>query len=80
MGKHPKLDELDYLFEKGTDFQLSAALYREKTGAELPVGKSYLKNSSALAAWARDKGFYIQEIREKPVIERTVILKKKGKS
>lgn len=23
MGKHPNLGELDYLFEKGTDFRLS---------------------------------------------------------
>ena len=78
MGKKPKLGELDYLFEKGKDFQLSARLYEEKTGAELPKGNSYLKNGSALARWAEDKGFYIGEINEKPVIERTVILKKKG--
>lgn len=79
MGKKPKLGELNYLFEKGKDFQLSARLYEEKTGAELPKGNSYLKNSSALARWAEDRNFYIEEINEKPIIERTVILKKKGK-
>lgn len=79
MGKKPKLGELNYLFENGKDFQLSARLYEEKTGAELPKGNSYLKNGSALARWAKDRGFYIGEISEQPVIERTVILKKKGK-
>lgn len=77
MGKHPKLDELDYLFEQGKDFRLSAKDYEEKTGVPLPKGKSYLKNGSAFAAWAKERGFVIVDIDEKPVIERTVFLKKK---
>ena len=77
MGKNPKLDELDYLFEQGTDFRLSEKFYEEKTGVPLPKGKSYLKNSSALANRAKEKGYVIVEIEEKAVIERTVIFKKK---
>lgn len=79
MGKHPNLDALDYLFEKGEDFQLSAKLYEEQTGAPLPKGKSYLKNSSALAVRAADKGYIIVEVEEKAAIEKTIFLKKKEK-
>lgn len=79
MGKHPNLDALDYLFEKGEDFQLSAKLYEEQTGVPLPKGKSYLKNSSALAVRAADKGYIIVEVEEKAAIEKTIFLKKKEK-
>lgn len=79
MGKHPNLDALDYLFEKGEDFQLSAKLYEEQTGAPLPKRKSYLKNSSALAVRAADKGYIIVEVEEKAAIEKTIFLKKKEK-
>lgn len=77
MGKHPNLNELDYLFDKGTDFQLTDRIYEEKTGAPLPKDKSYIKNSSALANWALEKGFIIAEVKDRPIIERTIILKKK---
>lgn len=77
MGKKPNLDNLDYLFECGTDFQLSGKLYEEKAGIPLPKGKSYLKNRSALAYRAKERGFEIVEIKEEAVIERTVIFKKK---
>ena len=77
MGKPPKLDELDYLFEKGEDFCLSDKLYEEKTGVPLPKAKSYLKNKSAFADRAREKGYFIVDVEEKPIIERTVIIKKR---
>ena len=76
MGKHPNLDALDYLFEKGEDFQLSAKLYEEQTGAPLPKGKSYLKNTSAFAQRAKEKGYTIVGVEEKATIEKTVFLKK----
>lgn len=77
MGKHPKLDELEYLFENGTDVQLTDKLYEEKTGVSLPKEKSYLKNGSALSHWLKERGYVIVDIQEKPVIEKTVIIKKK---
>lgn len=80
MGKSPNLDALDDLFEQACDFQLTDTLYEERTGTSLPKGKSYLKNTSALAKRAKERGFIITDIQEKPIIERTVFLKKKQKS
>ena len=77
MGKHPDLSKLDDLFEQGTDFQLTGALYEERTGAVLPKNKSYIKNGSALARKALKYGFEISEVQEKAVIVKTVYFKKK---
>lgn len=76
MGKRPKLDSLDYLFDQGVDFCLTAKEYEEQTGAPLPKNQSYLKTGSAFAARAKEKGYVIVGVEEKPVIEKTVILKK----
>lgn len=77
MGKHPDLDKLDYLFERGTDFRITDRLYEDKTGQSLPKDKNYLKNHSALARKAKEKGYIITELQEKPIIERTVVFKKR---
>ena len=77
MGKHPNLDELEYLFEKGVDFQITAREYEEKTGVPLPKGKNYIKSSSALARKVAEHGYVIIEVQDKPIIERTVYFKKK---
>lgn len=77
MGKHPNLEELEYLFEKGVDFHITAREYEEKTGAPLPKGKSYIKSVSALARKVAEYGYVITEVQDKPVIERTVYFKKK---
>lgn len=80
MGKKPKLNTLDELFAQGKDFSLSDALYKEKTGADLPKSKSYIKNSSALANYAMEKGYAIVAIEETAIIDRRIIFKKeKGK-
>lgn len=79
MGKHPNLDFLDDLFERGADFQLTDRLYEEKAGTPLPKGKSYLLRQSALARRAKERGYLIEDIQEKPIIERTVIFKKRKK-
>lgn len=76
MGKRPKLDGLNYLFDQGVDFCLTAKEHEEKTGAPLPKNQSYLKTGSAFAARAKEKGYVIVGVEEKPVIEKTVILKK----
>lgn len=78
MGKRPNLAELDYLFDKGEDFRLSDRLYQEKTGATLPKEKSYIKHSSALAKWAKEKGYYIEEVESAAKIEREIVFKKRG--
>lgn len=77
MSKHPNLSELDYLFETGTDFRLSDRLYQERTGAALPKEKSYIKHSSALAKWANEKGYYIEEVENVAKIEREIVFKKR---
>ncbi len=77
MGRHPKLENLDYLFAQGTDFRLTDKIYEEKTGVPMPKDKSYLKNGSAFAVRAKEQGYRIVCVEEKPVIERAVILKKK---
>lgn len=77
MGKNPDLDALDCLFEKGIDFTLTDAEYESITGASLPKRANYLKKDSALAIRAAEKGYVITEVQDKPIIERTVFLKKK---
>lgn len=77
MGKSPKLAELDYLFEKGGEIILSGSIYEEKTGVSLPKDKRYLIYNSALSRWIKDKGYFISDVQEKPIIETTVIIKKK---
>lgn len=77
MGKRPKLTELDYLFEKGTTLEIPDKLYEEKTGVSLPKEKSYLIKRSALSARAKEKGYFIVDVVERPIIERIVILEKK---
>ena len=70
MGKRPKLENLEGLFEKGVRFELTDAQYEKKTGIPLPKGKSYIKNRSALSRFAADRGFGIE------VIEKRVIFSK----
>ena len=77
MGKHPNLEKLEYLFEKGVDFHITAKEYEEKTGVPLPKEKNYIKSSSALARKVAEHGYVITEVLEKPIIERTVYFKKK---
>lgn len=78
MSKRPKLDELDYLFEAGEDFQITSKEYESKTGAPLPKNKSYLINNSALAQMAKERGYIITDIVEESVPKRTVSFKRRG--
>lgn len=70
MGKHPKLENLDAIFDKGKDFSLTDAQYEKKVGIPLPKGIDYLLNRSALARKCREKGYTIT------VKEKTVFLRK----
>ena len=70
MGKHPKLSNLDELFRKGKDFELTDAQYEKKTGIPLPKGTSYLLKNSALARKSKEEGY------EMVLIEKKVIFKK----
>lgn len=79
MGKKPKLEKLDYLFNRGEDFELTGTQYKKLTGVDLPKSKSYLCNDSALARWADKKGFVIKDVQERPIIEKTVSFNRKEK-
>lgn len=79
MGKNPNLDSLDDFFANGQDFQLSDKTYEERTGVALPKARSYIINGSALARRAAEHGFVISDVRETPVIVKTVYFKKEGK-
>lgn len=72
MAKHPRLENLDVLFDSGKDFELTDEQYEKKTGAPLPKKSYYLITSSALARKAKDKGYQLE------LIEKRVILTKKG--
>ena len=76
MGKRPKLDGLEYLLDRGEAFQLTGKEYEVATGIPLPKGAYYLRKESALAQWAMERGYYISEIQESCVPERTVFFKK----
>lgn len=78
MSKRPKLDELEYLFDMGTDFQITSKEYEDKTGIALPKNKSYLINNSALAHMAKERGYIITDIIEESVPRRTVSFKRSG--
>lgn len=66
MGKHPKLENLDYLFKTKNAFSLTDGQYEAKTGVRLPKTSNYLLNNSALAKRCNELGFSI-EIQEKIV-------------
>ena len=66
MGKHPKLENLNDVFEKGKDFSLTDAQYEKKVGISLPKGSDYLLNRSALARKCKEKGYTIS-VQEKTV-------------
>ncbi|MBR0210900.1 MAG: hypothetical protein IJQ46_00725 [Oscillospiraceae bacterium] len=67
MAKHPKLENLDGLFNSENRFELTDKQYEKKTGAPLPKDARYLLKESALARKAREQGFRIELI-EKRVI------------
>ncbi len=71
MAKHPNLDELNDLFDKGKDFRLTDKQYETKTGTMLPKDKYYLVNKSALARKAKEQGYVLN------VMEKTVVFTKK---
>ena len=77
MPKHPKLTELEYLFEQGDEVCFSGREYEEKTGAPLPKDKSYIMKGSALMRWAGENGYVIADVQENAVIEKIITLKKK---
>lgn len=76
MGKHPKFDGLEYLLDSGETFQLTGKEYETATGVPLPKGAYYLRKESALAQWAKERGYYISEIQESCTPERAVFFKK----
>lgn len=76
MARALDLSPLDDLFAKGEDFELTDVQYEEKIKKSLPQNANYIKRNSPLAQRAREKGFIIASVIDKPVIMRTVIFKK----
>ena len=70
MARKPDFEKMEAYFDKGKDFRLTEAQYEKLTGTRLPKGTYYLKNKSALANRAKEKGYWVE------VIEKEVILKK----
>lgn len=66
MDKHPKLENLDYLFKTKDNFSLTDSQYEAKTGTRLPKNLNYLLNNSALAKRCNNLGYSI-EVQEKIV-------------
>lgn len=66
MGKHPKLEKLDYLFKTKDNFSLTDNQYETKTGVRLPKDSNYLLNNSSLAKKCNALGFSIK-VQEKVV-------------
>lgn len=76
----PKLDlsPLDDLFSNNQGFELTASQYEEMIGKPMPKSLSGIKGGNApLARKAKEKGYIIASVIDKPVIMKTVIFKKK---
>ena len=79
MGKKPNINALDCFLDSGDDFQITDNIYENKTGASFPKNKNYILNRSALARWAKEHGYIVFDVVEKPIIQKTVFLKKRCK-
>ena len=74
-----ELTELDDLFAQGDGFTLTDSEYEKRVGKPLPKSKSGIKGANApLSRKAKEKGFIIDSVIEKPVITRIVVFKKIG--
>ena len=70
---NPVLCEIDKIFAKGQDFELTDAQYEKLTGTRLPKDKYYLSNRSAIEKKKKKNGYSMK------VIEKKIILtKRKG--
>ena len=73
MRSSPTFQEIDKMFAKGKDFELTDAQYEKLTGTPLPKDKYYLSNRSAIAKHAKKNDYFIK------VIEKKIVLtKRKG--
>jgi len=73
MGKKPRLEALDQLFETRDTFTLTDSQYEKRVGIPLPKASYYLLHGSALARKCKEKGF------ELSVQEKTVFITKLNK-
>ncbi|MBE7061390.1 MAG: hypothetical protein E7382_02495 [Clostridiales bacterium] len=65
--KKPKLNNIDKLFLSGKNFSLTESQYYNETQATLPKDFYYLKNKSALAKLAKQRGYKIL-LQEKTIL------------
>lgn len=56
----PNLGKIIKTMEKGKDFELTDGQYKNKTGLDIPKGKSYVEKRSAIARKAKEYGFSIE--------------------
>ena len=76
MARALDLSPLNDLFAKGEDFELTDIQYENKIKKSLPQNVGYIKRKSPLAQKAKENGFIIAEVIEKPIVMRTVVFKK----
>ena len=69
MGKHPKLENLNALFQANHDFSLTDEQYENRTGIPLPKKTDYILKRSALAKKCKELGYTIT-VQEKRVFFR----------
>ncbi len=65
MGKRPNLSGMKKYFVKGNDFCINRDQYIKITGIDIPQGKSYTENKSAVAKMADQYGYKVKVIPEK---------------
>lgn len=76
MAQKMKLDELNDLFSRDINFELTDELYEERVGRSLPKSKQAITGKNTpLRRKADEHGFRIH-VEERPVIQRVVIFTK----
>lgn len=60
----------------GTDFCFTGEKYKKLTGADLPQSNHYIMQKSALANWAKRKGYTITDVQEEPIVRKTVYMRR----
>lgn len=65
MSKKPNLDAIEKQLQKGNSFSLTDESYNRKTGAWLPMSKTYIEKDLALAKQSKRYGFKVTVIQQK---------------
>ena len=80
MAKRMQLNELDDLFNRNQDFELTDAEYEKRVGKILPKTKSAIVGKmTPLGRKAIEKGYEIR-VEDRPIIQRVIIFTKRRES